>query len=276
MTDAECVAFLQWALPRLRLRWPGFRRVRGQVRKRIVRRIARLELADLDAYRTRLERDPDEWRVLDGLCRITISRFYRDRALFERLRRGVLPDLARRAAETGRPPRCWSVGCASGEEPYSVSLAWRLGLPGGAPRSELEVLGTDEDETLLDRARNGAYPAGTLKDLPAGWRELAFTPVGDRYRLRDTFRAGVAFRRQDVRRTLPEGPFHLVLGRNLVFTYFEERLQLEVLERIAGRMEDRAVLGLGAHERLPPGAETLGLRPMEGRARLYRMDRRGG
>lgn len=59
MTDAECVAFLQWALPRLHLRWAGFRRVRRQVCRRIDRRRAALGLANTAAYRGLLEATPD-------------------------------------------------------------------------------------------------------------------------------------------------------------------------------------------------------------------------
>ena len=78
MADAECVAFLQWALPRLDLRWQGFRKVHGQVCKRLKRRTKQLGLEGFDAYRERLAGDPDEWAVLDGMCHITVSRFYRD------------------------------------------------------------------------------------------------------------------------------------------------------------------------------------------------------
>ena len=60
MKDSDCVHFLQWALPRLRLRWSGFRRVRRQVCKRIARRLRELELSDLDAYRDYLAAKPSE------------------------------------------------------------------------------------------------------------------------------------------------------------------------------------------------------------------------
>ena len=60
MTDAAWVAFLQWALPRLGFHWPGFRRVRRQVEKRIAARIAGLGLAATAAYRQRLEQDRAE------------------------------------------------------------------------------------------------------------------------------------------------------------------------------------------------------------------------
>jgi len=92
--DAACVEFLQWALPRLRMRWAGFRKVRRQVCRRVERRIRELDLHDVDAYRAYLELTPDEWLQLDALCHVTISRFYRDRGVFELLERSVLPELA--------------------------------------------------------------------------------------------------------------------------------------------------------------------------------------
>lgn len=83
--DAQWVSFLQWALPRLGLRWPGFRKVRRQVIKRIARRIEALQLGDLDSYRRYLETHEQEWLRLDDFCRITISRVYRDRRVFDSL-----------------------------------------------------------------------------------------------------------------------------------------------------------------------------------------------
>ncbi|HEY7654602.1 MAG TPA: hypothetical protein VIG07_17435, partial [Methylomirabilota bacterium] len=67
--DAEGIQFLQWCLPRLGLRWPGFRKVRKRVYKRIARRIQELGLSGLSAYRSHLDTDAGEWAILDGLCR---------------------------------------------------------------------------------------------------------------------------------------------------------------------------------------------------------------
>ena len=133
MTDADCVAFLQWALPRLDMRWKGFRKVRGQVCKRIKRRLQELGLEGYAAYRQRLESDPGEWRLLDECCHITISRFFRDRDVFEALRRRILPDVAHKAAREGRAVRIWSAGCASGEEPFTLKIFWDLEVAPLAP-----------------------------------------------------------------------------------------------------------------------------------------------
>jgi chemotaxis protein methyltransferase CheR len=159
MRDSECVLFLQWVLPKLRMRWPGFRKVRKQVCKRVARRMRQLDLPDAPAYRAHLETHPDEWTNLDVFCRITISRFFRDRAVFDLLGRGVLPQLAQQAAdEKRRKIRVWSIGCGAGEECYSLTIQWRLLLQPCFPDCELHILGTDSDEQQLERARAACYP----------------------------------------------------------------------------------------------------------------------
>ena len=255
MHDAVCVAFLQEYLPRLGLRWPGFRKVRRQVCKRIARRIDALGLADLAAYRRYLDATPDEWPVLDSLCRISISRFWRDHAVFERLRDVVLPQLAEQAARRDPPlVRCWSAGCASGEEPYSLSLIWHLEVAKRFDSVVCAITATDSDRTLLTRALRACYPAGCLKHLLADWRCQAFTESGGDLCLRARFRQGVEFRHQDIRKQMPDGPFDLILCRNLAFTYFDAAGQAAIARELGQRLAPGGQLVLGMHERLPDTA----------------------
>jgi chemotaxis protein methyltransferase CheR len=257
-----CIAFLQWALPRLGMRWAGFRKVRGQVCKRIKRRIEELRLSGCDEYRVVLEAEPHEWRVLDSFCRVTISRFYRDRGVFQLIGDRLLPELAitvgQRARAAGAPHRdrvlrCWSAGCASGEEPYTLAILWQLHHPERLPGIRLDVIATDADEALLQRARTACYPASTLRELPAEWVEIAFEPRDGELCLRPPFREGVHLSQQDIRFAMPAGPFHLLLCRNLVFTYFEPALQARLLSAILEKLLPGGFLVLGAHEELPGG-----------------------
>jgi chemotaxis protein methyltransferase CheR len=251
VTDADCVAFLQWVLPRLGLRWAGYRKVRRRVCKRVARRARELGLAGARAYRERLEADPAEWRALADLCPVAVSRFYRDREVFDGLGAEVLPALARGAARF----ECWSAGCASGEEPYTLALLWRLRLAARFPGVVFRVLGTDIDARLLERARAACYGARSLADLPAGWRERAFEPRGRLWRLRDEYRAPVELARQDLLVQAPERRFDLVLCRNLAFTYFDDEGARRALERIASGLRPGGALVIGLHEPLPaPGA----------------------
>jgi chemotaxis protein methyltransferase CheR len=259
MRDEDCVDFLRWALPRLDKRWPGFRKVRGQVCKRIDRRLTELELTGgPDAYRAYLEKHPDEWSVLDGFCRITISRFYRDRGVFEALEQHVLPhQIARLQERAGDVLRVWSAGCASGEEPYTLRILWEQVVAEEYPDIRLRIVATDAQAYMLARARRACYPPGTLKHLPDAWRAAAFeqrsTDGDDAYCLRPAYRTGITFRQQDLRTTMPDGPFALILCRNLAFTYFAEPLQRKVLGRLRERLAPGGVLVLGKHEELPEG-----------------------
>jgi len=254
MDDAACTAFLQWALPQMRMRWAGYRKVRKQVCKRIGRWLHELGLSDAEAYRGYLARHPSEWSTLDSLCPITISRFYRDADVFDHLERDVLPWLARRAV-AGRSPlvRAWSIGCSGGEEPYTLSLIWDFSTASQAPGVEFAILATEVSGEALERARKACYPETCLSTLPPRWVDSAFERVDGRYCLRPLHRSRVTFALQDIRQATPEDCFDLILCRNLVLTYFEEDLQRELLPRILARLAPGGAFVIGRKERLPAG-----------------------
>jgi chemotaxis protein methyltransferase CheR len=228
--------------------------VRGQVCKRIARRLREAGVSDLDAYRRRLEADPEEWHRLDSFCRITISRFCRDRPVFDWLARVGFPGLADAALAMGRNKLiCWSAGCGGGEEPYTLRILWDLCLAGRFPGLELDIVATDADPVMLDRARRATYSAGCLREVPHPWIGRAFADGVGEFRLRQDFRHDIQFIRQDIRQEMPVGPFDLVLCRNLAFTYFDKAVQRNLLSRISRRMVNGGILIIGRNETLPGG-----------------------
>lgn len=254
MKDGACIQFLQWALPQLQLRWAGFRRVRKQVCKRIGRRIAELGLADVAAYREYLHDHAVEWHVLAGLCRVTISRFYRDKTVFHVLGETVMPQLCDALRQQGEKElRCWSAGCARGEEAYSLVLLWQLMLQERYPDMRISVTATDIDPEMIRQAQQACYAFSSVKNLSPAWRQTAFEPVEDRYCLRPVYRSPVVFQLADVENVTFAQPYHLVCCRNLVFTYFNMERQTLFLSKLKPQMTPGGVLVLGAHERLPEG-----------------------
>ena len=261
MKDADCVDFLQWALPRLRMRWPGFRRVRNQVCKRIRRRMNELSCTDAGQYRGYLETHAGEWPILDALCRVTVTRFYRDRQVYAVLRDKVLPELAGAALRRNAGClRIWCAGCASGEEPYTLAIAWQLELAARFRTLPLDILATDADGDLLRRASRACYGWSAVRNLPSGWRTAAFDMRDERFCLLPAFRTAVRFEQQDVRYDTPPGGFDLICCRNLAFTYFDTALQIQVAERLNERLLPGGILLLGVRERPPvagPAFEIL-------------------
>ena len=167
----------------------------------------------------------------------------------------------------------WSVGSCSGEEPYTLQILWKLcvvpELPVPLP---LHILATEIDSGLIERAHQGRYPESSLKDLPNALRQQAFECTKGAYTIREPFKENIRFVQQDIREGRPAGQFHLILCRNLVFTYFEEQLQRTLLGVLSERLLPEGMLVIGTHESLPPGTDRL--IPYDGGLGIYEKPRR--
>ena len=259
MSDQDCIKFLQSCLPQLGYQWTGFHRVRKQVCKRIQKRLVTLNLPNCSHYYSYLEQNAEEWKILDSFCYITISRFYRDRKVFEILQHKILPSLAQNAFKEHRAEiRSWSAGCCSGEEPYTLQILWHLDLlPKISKRLQLQLVATEQRSDLISRAKRGQYPKSSLKDLPKTFREEAFIQSESKYILKNYFKTDVRFFKQDIRQQLPDGSFDLILCRNLVSTYFQQDLQLKLLEKFIKKLRPNGFFVLGANESLTPNEDVL-------------------
>jgi chemotaxis protein methyltransferase CheR len=111
------------------------------VKRRIATRVRARGFSEARPYLALLERDEAELDALMAALTIHVSQFFRNPSTFDLLARQVLPELLRRAqAEGRRILRLWSVGCASGEEPYSLALLLQELAP---PEVKIDILGTD-------------------------------------------------------------------------------------------------------------------------------------
>lgn len=251
------------------MRWAGFRKVRRQVCKRLQKRIFELALPNVDSYRQYLLGHSAEWQRLDFLCRITVSRFYRDKTVLQKLQSDVLPALARVALAAGEERlRVWSAGCARGEEAYTLLLIWDMALRNDYPELEIDLIGSDIDADLLDRARCGCYESSSVKALPVKWLNSGFIKQNTEYCLDARLRNKVKFSCQDIRNAAIEGLFHIIFCRNLAFTYFEHKLQVEVLDSLHSKLVDGGALIIGGHETLP--GEYCGFEPWKKQRAIFR------
>jgi chemotaxis protein methyltransferase CheR len=255
-------------LPQIDLRWPGFRKVRKQVCKRFARRIRDLQLSGFAAYRARLETDPTEWQIVDECCHITISRFFRDRGVFEFLRSRVLPEIASRAEQEARNACIWSAGCASGEEPYTLRILWDVEIVRACPGASLAIVATDIDEMMLNRAREGCFAATSLRELPLHLVSEAFDRRGQSLCVKPRFRRGIDFLHQDLRAETPAGRFDLILCRYVAFTYFAPPLQERVLGRMTEKLLPGGYLAIGTHEGFSDDGTAL--TPVAGTPQIFR------
>jgi chemotaxis protein methyltransferase CheR len=217
------------------------------VKRRIATRVRARGLSEARPYLALLERDEAELDALMAALTIHVSQFFRNPSTFALLERQVLPELLRRAqAEGRRTLRLWSVGCASGEEPYSLALLMQELAP---PEVKIDILGTDISAAILESARAGLYEPQRLAEVPASVRERYFTPEGKGLRLAESIRRLVRFECHNML-TAPVYPrADLIVCRN-VLIYFSREEQENILQRFAAALPVGGVLVLGKAEML--------------------------
>ena len=93
--------------------WKGYRKVRKGVKKKIRRHMQVLDCSNIEDYLTVIASDQDQKKITESCLLVTISRFFRDRQLWECMAEIILPKLVRSFPDR---IRVWSVGCACGEE----------------------------------------------------------------------------------------------------------------------------------------------------------------
>jgi chemotaxis methyl-accepting protein methylase len=238
--------FLREAAALLGLRWRPFHR-KG-IKRKVERRVADAGLSNLKEYLQRVKEDSEEQRRLSKILTVTISRFFRDKEVFDTLEQSLVPDLLK---QDRGGLRIWSVGCASGEEPYSLALLWKDKFEQTWPQVALSILATDLDENLLERAKEGTYKSSSLKEVPEGTVRRFFKRENEHYILDQTIRESIEFKKHDILREEPFLRMDMVFCRNLAFTYFSKESQIDVLKKIALSLEGKGYLLIGKDESLP-------------------------
>lgn len=217
------------------------------LRRRLAVRMRARGVHTYDAYAALLRQDTGEYdRLLDALT-INVTKFFRNREAWDTLAARFLPALW---TEGRGAVRCWSAGCASGEEPYTLAvLLLEHARAGGRRADRCVVDATDLDPTVLQRARAGAYRAAALDETPPALAARYFTGA-DPWTVGADVRARVRFLEHDLLREPPPGaPYDLITCRNVVI-YFERPNQERLYHAFADALRPGGVLMLGKVETL--------------------------
>lgn len=222
---------------------------RRGIKRKIERRILESGARDFEDYLLRIRKDRQEQENLSRILSVTISRFFRDREVFDIIESSIIPPLA--GKRSGRKIQAWSIGCASGEEPYSLSLLWKERFEERYPRVGFSILATEIDEILLQRAEERRYKKSSLREVQPEILDKYFKEDGEYYILDPSIRQNIEFRRHDILREDGASGMDMVLCRNVAFTYFARASQVNVLNRIARSLEEDGCLVIGMGESLP-------------------------
>ncbi len=221
------------------------------IRRRIAGRIRRSGCGDIAQYLALLNRDPAECARLRSALLIHVSQFFRNPTLFAGLQERVLPELVARMETCGQAElRLLSIGCAAGEEPYSLAMLLLESFMPLVRQGRVQLLAGDLDRTVLARAQAGCYQERALKDVSPERRERFFAPVAGGWQLRPLVRELVTFRWMDLQQ-LDDCPTpDLILCRNTLI-YFQRLTQERILRSLAAILPQHGILVLGKAESLP-------------------------
>jgi chemotaxis protein methyltransferase CheR len=217
------------------------------VKRRINIRVRATQSSSPEAYRALLTENAAEQEHLLRVLTIHVSHFFRNPSTFEKLTREILPELLHSRAP--RELRLMSIGCAAGEEPYSLAIILREHFAEALAAGRVSIRGTDVDLATLDGARKALYHPDRLAEVAPELLSRWFTREGERFRLNQEIRSLVDFGHADLNDPQAIKECDLILCRN-VLIYFERGRQEEILNGFADALKSGGILVLGKSETL--------------------------
>ena len=206
-------------------------------------------IENVDQLACMLER-PGEHRLATRVVEALLNNetyFFRDHAYFSTLANTILPELARRRADSRRIS-IWSAGCSTGQEVLSLAMTF-LEQPGRWTDWKIEILGTDVSSKAVDQAKTGTYSQFEIQRGISVAQMLNFfseTPKG--WKVSDRVLQMTRFEQRNLLDYAPApGKFDFVLCRN-VLLYFDPETRRRAFDRLHGGVASDGFLMLGAGE----------------------------
>jgi chemotaxis protein methyltransferase CheR len=235
------------------LSWSGYRKVRKGVKKRITRHMQALNTSRMEDYLEMIEKDEYIRQICFWHLTVSISRFYRDRNLWNVLGKEILPALL--CTFSNEPKfKVWSCGCARGEEAYSFSMLWESMKNDHYQMPDLEIIATDINPGYIKMARKGIYEFRSLKELPELFIDKYFSklPTGNKYEIHSRLKKMVILKHHNfIEEPPPSKEFHLIFARNNLLTYYNFPEKIFGVLKIINALKAGGVIIIGSHEKVP-------------------------
>lgn len=198
----------------------------------------------------------DEWEAFVNALTTNLTSFFREPHHF--------PILAEHVKSLNkRPLRLWCSASSTGEEPYTIAMTMVDAFSTYTP--QVEVIATDIDTNVLDKAKSGVYSMDKVEKLPPDTLKRYFLKGRGRQeglvRVRPELRNLISFRQLNLLDThWPlEGKFDAIFCRN-VMIYFDKETQYGILDRFVPLLEPHGLLFAGHSESLFHAADLFKLR----------------
>jgi two-component system CheB/CheR fusion protein len=223
--------------------------------RRIQRRMQLKQVETLPEYLRILREQPEELSSLADDLLINVTNFFRDPEVYQVLEQKVIAELFA-GKNSSDQIRAWSVGCATGEEAYSVAIllleaAARLDTP-----PQFQIFASDLHEPSLKLAREGFYTGNLEADVTAERLKRFFRKANDGYRVLNEVRDRIVFAQHNVLGDPPFSKLDLIVCRNLLI-YLERGVQREVIALFHYALNPGGILILGRSETIDENGELF-------------------
>ncbi len=226
------------------------------MKRRVAIRMRSCRCLDSTEYCSLLHQSERELDLLKKNLTIHVSQFFRNPSMFDKLQAEIIPYLFQKAETEQGCLRIWSLGCAGGEEAYSLGIILREFFARQLQHTPTEIHAFDIEADILQTAARAEYYEDHLKDLPYSFKERYFVSNGSHLQLSAIIREMVTFHQQNIMDVATLEPCQLVLCRNTLI-YFTRSDQENILLGIAHILPTGGILVLGKSETLVGAARTL-------------------
>lgn len=233
--------------------------------RRVQRRMQVVQIEDIAAYVDFLRNDKDEAQHLFNDLLIGVTEFFRDKREFEVLETQIIPKIFE-SKSNGQQVRVWVLGCATGEEAYSIGILLREHMAALDSAPQVQIFATDIDGRALATARVGRYRLNIEQDMSPERLARWFVREGDTYCVVKELREMCIFSQHNVIKDAPFSKLDLVSCRNLLI-YLNAELQNRVIPLFHFALLPDRFLFLGNSENVTRHPKMFA--PVDRRARIF-------
>lgn len=230
------------------------------ITRKLQLRLDAVGAGNYDDYLVYLKSRPDELDKLIRALTIKVSNFFRNPLVYELLGSFVLPELASGFGFL----KIWSLGCAHGEEPYSVAIIIHELLRKERGEIDVRIVGTDIDSGAIARATEGEYSENELLEVKKKYMDTCFRPVEKKrlsseqeqfFRVNNEIKSMVRLECADIIKKLQVrksqlNSYNVILCRN-VLIYMDRDLQQEIVNNMSELLFENGYLVIGESETMP-------------------------
>ncbi|MGB9596659.1 MAG: CheR family methyltransferase [Candidatus Poribacteria bacterium] len=239
------------------------------LQNKISKRMSTLNISNLLEYAQYIQSNPNEHKVLYNTILGRESIFFRDPEAWNFIKDSVLPNIIQNADNNvDKAIRVWSIGCSSGEEPYSLAIMFAEILKDDLSKYKIKLYATDIDEPSLTVARNGTYIPDQLSEIPNNIKENYFIRHGNFYTISPEIRRLIIFGKHNIISDPPITNIDLILCRN-VLIYIDPKLKPKIIQKLRYALNDKGYLWFGKGEE-HIDSNLYGLKPLNTAWRIFK------